>query len=50
MVVPDKDLELKKYDFHVGQRVLSNRYESKVPGRLFHYKGRNDAKYIYDGG
>ena len=50
MLVPDKDMELKKYDFHIGQRLFSNHYEFKVPGSLFQYKGKNDAKDIYYGG
>ena len=46
----DKYTELNKYEFHPGQRVSSNNYEYKVPGRMCHSIGKTDAKDMYPGG
>ena len=48
--VPVKDTELKKYNFDPVQRVLSDYYEPKLSGRLYHSIGIMDTKEMYSGG
>ena len=47
---PMKEQELKKDNLLPGQMVSADHYISRVPGRLYHTKGKSDQSDMFSGG